>query len=187
MVGVAATRDVDQAPTSVEPTPAESSSTAPAETPSQVASPSAAPSVDITKPAQDAAKDGFPALVPSEVPPGWVATDAVYTPGQGSRGPVWQISFLLPEGGVAVLTQSELGLAGAVQRYLGAGAERNGKVDLRKFGTGYWFAYAVGDGAGIAKQLPNTSAVIAAPTQDDAVTLAKQLLTFEDYDSPEAG
>jgi hypothetical protein len=75
-----------------------------------------------------------------------------------------------------------------VGRYLGAGAERSGKVDLRKFGTGYWFAYTVGDGAGIAKQLPTeTSVVVAAPSEDDAVTLAKQLLTFEDYDSPEAG
>lgn len=192
VVGLASSREGDETPTSVDPTPAGSSSSSPAETPvetpSQVATPSAAPSVDITKPAKDAAKDGFAPMVPSEVPPGWVATDAAYTPGTGSRGPVWRLSFQLPDGSVVVMTQSELGLAGAVERYLGAGAERSGRVDLRKFGTGYWFAYTVPEGAGIAKQLPtDTSVVIAAPSVDDAVILAQQLLTFEDYDSPEAG
>ena len=191
VVGFAATREGDEVPTSVEPSPSGAGTTSagetPAESPSAGGTPSAPPSVNITKPAKAAAKDGFPALVPSEVPPGWVATDAAYTPDKGGHGPVWQISFLLPDGGVVVLTQSELGLAGAVERYLGANAERDGKVDLRKFGTGYWFTYAVGDGSGIAKQLPSTSVIVAAPTRDDAVTLAEQLLTFEDYDSPEAG
>ena len=186
VVGVVSTREDDTAPTSVDPSPAEATTTSAGQTPTQTTSPSAVPSVDIIKPAKGAAKDGFPVLVPAEVPPGWVATDAVYTQGKGNRGPVWQVTFQLPDGGVVVLTQSELGLTEAVQRYLGAGAERTGKVDLRKWGTGYWFAYAVGGGTGIGKQLPTeTSVVIAAPVENDAVTLAKQLLTFEDYDSPE--
>lgn len=188
VVGLVSTREDDTAPTSVDPSPAGSSAASADQTPTETISPSTVPSVDITKPAKGAAKDGFPVLVPAEVPPGWVATDADYTPGKGNRGPIWQVTFQLPDGGAVVLTQSELGLTDAVQRYLGAGAERTGKVDLRKWGTGYWFAYAVAGGTGIAKQLPtDTSVVVAAPLQDDAVTLAKQLLTFEDYDSPEAG
>lgn len=186
VVGVVSSREDDAAPTSVDPSPAGSTAASADPTPTETVSAPAVPSVDITKPAKGAAKDGFPVLVPAEVPPGWVATDAVYTPGKGDRGAVWQVTFQLPDGGAVVLTQSELGLTAAVQRYLGAGAERTGKVDLRKWGTGYWFAYAVEGGTGIAKQLPtDTSLVVAAPVQDDAVTLAKQLLTFEDYYSPE--
>jgi hypothetical protein len=187
VVALVTTRDDEPSPASTDPTLASSSATSSAGTPSASSSAPVVPSVDFIKPAKAAAKDGFPALVPADAPPGWVVTDAMYTPGKSGAGPLWKISFQLPEGGSVVLTQSELALPKAVQRYLGAGAVDAGKVDLRKFGTGYWRAFTVDGGAGIAKQLANTSVVVSAPDQDGAVTLAKQLLTYEDYDSPEAG
>jgi hypothetical protein len=185
VVAVTATRNDDAAPSSVDPTLDASSATSSAATTSQATSTPAVPSVDFTKAAKSAAKDGFPVLLPAEVPEGWVVTDATYRSQAGS--PTWQLSFEVPPGGAVVLTQSELGLAQAVERYLGDGAERVGKVDLRKFGTGYWFSYDAAGGAGIAKQLPNTTVVISAADEATAVALAKQLLTYEDYDSPEAG
>jgi hypothetical protein len=187
VVAVTATQDDDPTPTS-DPAPASSGATSAAATPGDASSTPAVPSVDLAKPAKAAAKDGFPVLLPAEVPPGWVATDATYTPGKGGNGPLWQISFQLPEGGSVVLTQSELTLTKAVARYLGEDAEKSGRVDLRKWGTGYWFSYSVAGGVGVAKQLPTeTSVVISAPDEDAAVLLAKQLLTYEDYDVPEAG
>jgi hypothetical protein len=187
VVAVVTTSDDDPTEPTADPTLAASNTTSAAAMPSESPTPTV-PSVDIAKPAKAAAKDGFPVLLPAEVPEGWVATEATYTPGKSGQGSVWTVSFQPPEGGTVVLTQSELALAKAVQRYLGDDAERSGKVDLRKWGTGYWFSYSVAGGAGIAKQLPtDTSVVIAAPDEDTAVTLAKQLLTYEDYDAPEAG
>jgi hypothetical protein len=184
VVAVTATKHDDPAPTSTDPTLESASTTSSASAPTET-SPPAGPSVDFTKAAKKAAKDGFPALVPAEVPTGWVVTDATYTSQQG--GPLWQLSLDAPSGGAVVLTQSELSLSKAVQRYLGDGAKHLGRVDLRKFGTGYWFTYSAAGGAGVAKELPTTSVVISAPDEDTAVTLAKQLLTYEDSGSPEMG
>lgn len=177
--------------------PAGSDTSAAAQTTGSATSPTASPTpspsaaapegADITGPARQAMKDDFPAMVPATVPAGWVTTEATYTRGKGGRGPVWRLEFAVPGGGEVVLTQTEQHLAQAVARYLGPDAQDAGRVDLRDYGTGWWAAYTVGATAGIGKQLPNTSVVIGAPTQADAVTLAEQLLTAEDADLPEAG
>jgi len=187
VVAVTATRDDGGLPAADETTLAETSATSGSSSGSSEPAPSSStpPGVDLSKPVQQAIKDDFPAMVPAEIPPGWTATDAAYTRGQG--GPVWALSFQTPEGATVALTQSELPLRQAVSRYLGRKAEQADRVDLRRFGTGYWFVYADGDPLGIAKQLPSTSVVVAAPSTDDAVTLAKMLLTAEDYAMPEAG
>lgn len=189
VIAVVAGRDDDPLPASdgASPSPT-SSSPAVTATPSSSATPSASvdPGVDISGPGKDAVRDGFPAFAPAQLPDGWTTTAATYTPGKGGKGPVWTLTFLVPDGGEVVLTQTELTLARAVERYL-PGAVGAGRVDLRDYGTGFWRAFDLDAGAGIAKQLPTTSVVVSAPDQETAVTLAQQLLTMEDADLPEAG
>ena len=187
VVAVLASRDGVDATSDPVPTPSSATATAATETPSAEPSPSADPGVDIAGPMKTAVKDGFPAFVPAEVPAGWTTTAASYAPGQGAKSPVWSLAFQLPDGTTVELTQSELSLRQAVTRYLGTNAAPSGRVDLRRWGTGYWFVYSLADGVGMGKQLPSTSVVISAPSEDAAVTLAKQLLAAEDYAMPEAG
>ncbi len=189
VVALVATRDdpaVSADPVEVTTTTATGESSTPAE-PTSEATSTTDPGIDYTKAALKAADDGFPAMVPAEVPPGWSVTEAAYTPGKGGNGPAWRMSLRNPGGVEVVLNQTELALDQAVRRYLGADAVAAGKVDLRDYGTGYWHAYTVGKGFGIAKALPSTAVVVAAPDKDSAVTLAQTLLTVEDANLPEAG
>ena len=187
VVAVLASRDDVVASSDPEPPPASTTATAGSETPSAEPTPPVDPGVDIAGPMMTAVEDGFPAFVPAEVPAGWTTTAASYAPGQGPKSPVWSLAFVLPDGTTVELTQSELSLRQAVTRYLGTNSAPSGRVDLRRWGTGYWFVYSLADGVGMGKQLPSTSVVISAPSEDAAVTLAKQLLAAEDYAMPEAG
>ena len=180
VVGVLASREDVVTSGDPVPPPPSPSATADSATPSAEPTPSAGSAVDISGPAKTAVEDGFPAFVPAEVPPGWTTTAASYAPGQGSKSPVWSLAFQLPDGGTVELTQSELSMRQAVTRYLGTNAPPDGRVDLRRWGTAYWFVYSTADGVGLGKQLPSTSIVIGAPSQDVAVTLAKQLRAADD-------
>ncbi len=187
VVAVLASREDVVASGDPVPSPASSSATDGTVTPSAEPTTPVDPGVDIAGPMRTAVEDGFPAFVPAEVPPGWTTTAASYAPGQGSKSPVWSLAFQLPDATTVELTQSELPLRQAVTRYLGTSSAPSGRVDLRRFGTGYWFLYSLADGVGMGKQLPSTSVVISAPSRDAAVTQAKQLLAAEDYAMPEAG
>ena len=188
VVAVLASRESVDATSDPVPAPSSDTATAATETPSaEPPSAPADPGVDIAGPMKTAVKDGFPAFVPAEVPAGWTTTAASYAPGQGAKSPLWSLAFLLPDGTTVKLAQSELSLRQAVTRYLGTDSAPSGRVDLRRWGTGYWFEYSIADGVGLGKQLPSTSVVISAPSSDAGVTLAKQLLAAEDYALPEAG
>ena len=142
------------------------------------------PSPIINKAVKAAMQDGFPALIPSGVPAGWTVQHAGYSAGSGGA---WEITLTTPEGATVSLVQTTASAEELVAQYLGADAQPTGKVDLEMYGTGVWKGYASSTGAGIAKKISKTSALVYGPDQDTVVILAQELLTAEDADLPEAG
>lgn len=177
--------------------PTTSSTTSPSTSPSPSDSPSASPSDSATpsngdptpspiinKAVKAAMEDDFPALVPSGVPAGWTVQGASYSAASGGS---WEIQLTTPEGASVSLVQTTASIEELVGQYLGMDAQATGKVDLENFGTGVWKGYSSSTGAGIAKKISDTSALVYGPDQDTVVTLAQELLTAEDADIPEAG
>ena len=129
-------------------------------------------------------KDDFPALVPSGVPAGWTVQGASYSAASGGS---WEFALTTPEGATVSLVQTTDSVEDLVGQYLGTDAQPTGNVDLENFGTGVWKGYSSSSGAGIAKKISKTSALVYGPDQDTVVILAQELLTAEDADLPEAG
>jgi hypothetical protein len=182
--------DLSADPTATS-TPSPSSSTSPSDSPSPSPSDSATPtngdptpSPVINKAVKAAMNDGFPALIPSGVPAGWTVQGADYSAASGGS---WQFTLTTPEGATVSLVQTTASVEDLVAQHLGTDAQSTGKVDLEMYGTGVWKGYSSGTGAGIAKKISKTSALVYGPDQDTVVTLAQELLTAEDADIPEAG
>ena len=169
---------------SATPSASQSASPSPSPSPSAGGSDPAPTSVEWAGPVAAAVKDGFPAMVPAEVPAGWAVTDSRYVKGEQ---PSWHLTFATATGDEVVLTQEEGTLAEVVAQRLGADARRDGAVDLSRWGTGSWPSFATATGAGLVKQLPDTIAVVSAPSVDVATELAQQLLTAEQGDVETAG
>ena len=169
---------------SPSPSPSPSQSASPSPSPSGGGSAPAPTSVEWAGPVAAAVKNGFPAMVPAEVPAGWAVTDSRYVKG---GQPSWHLTFATATGDEVVLTQEEGTLAEVVAQRLGADARRDGAVDLSRWGTGSWPSFATATGAGLVKQLPDTIAVVSAPSVDVATELAQQLLTAEQGDVETAG
>jgi hypothetical protein len=142
-------------------------------TPPATTVPSVAPGVDLGAALKKPLKAKFPALIPSEVPPGWTLISADWNAG------LWTLSFTVPGGGTAELFQATGGERQLLNTDL-PGAQSAGTVDLKKYGTGTWNAYQGSIGFGITHAFVKTTALVVAADQTTAVTLAQQLLTAED-------
>ena len=122
-----------------------------------------------------AAKDGFPAFVPAEVPAGWVVDDAAYEP--DAR---WTMHFTAPSGATVTLDQVAGGGVRAVAEAVVGRSEPGREVDLRRWGTGRWQEYAGPDGLALGNDLADSAVVVAGDTsRKELVQLLKQLLTAE--------
>ena len=122
-----------------------------------------------------AAKDGFPAFVPAEVPSGWTVDEAAY-----EKDARWTMTFTAPSGAAVTLEQVAGGdMQAVMESLIGSDAEHTGTVDLRRWGTGRWQAYD-GDGVALGNDLANSAVVVGGDTsRDELVELVKQLLTAE--------
>lgn len=122
-----------------------------------------------------AAKDGFPAFVPAEVPAGWTATDATYAPDTS-----WHMELTAPSGetvSIDQLVRNDVALV--VQDLLGK-AQQTGTVNLRRWGTGTWQTWTAGDTVALAQELAGTVVVVSGATgKAEVVEITKQLLTAE--------
>ena len=180
---------------SADPTPTSTTSSPTSPAPSD--SPSASPSDSATTPSGDptpspiinkavkaAIKDDFPALIPSGVPAGWTVQGANYSAASGGS---WEIELTTPDGATVSLVQTTASVEDLVEQHLGMDAQATGNVDLEAFGTGVWKGWSSSTGAGIAKKISDTTALVYGPDQDTLVVLGQELLTAEDADIPEAG
>lgn len=123
-----------------------------------------------------AAKDGFPAFVPADIPAGWTPGAAAYVPDTS-----WHMELTAPSGATVTIDQRSGGTTDAVVASLLGKAERSGKVNLRRWGTGTWQTYTVADDrVAVAQELAGTTVVVSGATdKDEVVELTKQLLTAE--------
>lgn len=126
------------------------------------------------KEAVRAAKDQFPAFVPSTVPSGWTVDSAVY-----ENDARWRMELTSAAGRPVTVDQRDGDdLMPGVTEALGENAEETGSVNLRRWGTGTWTLYE-GDGqVALAQGLANT-AVVVSGDKGGVVRLTKQLLTAE--------
>ncbi len=129
-----------------------------------------------TKQAAKALRAGLPALVPSDTSSGYSLSKATYS---AEPEPAWDIELTNGAGTVAAVSQSLAGADALVADRLGAGAEAGDPVDLADYGTGSWDTYTVDDVAAMTLQLKHGSAIVTAPTLDEATAIAKTLLTYE--------
>lgn len=123
-----------------------------------------------------AAKDGYPAFVPADIPAGWTAGAAEYVPDTS-----WHLDLTAPSGATVSIDQRSSGKTDSVvESLLGDGTERAGTVNLRRWGTGTWRTYTAGDDTALAQSLTGTVVVVSGATgKDEIVEITKQLLTAE--------
>lgn len=122
-----------------------------------------------------AAKDGFPAFVPAEVPAGWTAGQAEYVPDTS-----WHLDLTAPSGAIVSIDQKSSGETDSVVALLLGSAEKSGTVNLRRWGTGTWQAYTSDDSVALAQDLAGTIVVVSGATEKaEVVEITKQLLTAE--------
>ena len=177
--------------TASDPTTSASNSTSASasDSPAASSSPSAsaAPSDDpvpspiVNKAVKAALKDQFPALVPAGVPAGWTVLSAAYQP---KGGGVWTIALTDPDGAPVTLMQSTASAADLIAQLL-----PDGKLGstVKISGTGKWSAYTGASGAGLAKDLSGTGAVVVGPDINVVSDLANVLLTAEDSGNTDGG
>lgn len=127
------------------------------------------------KEAVRAAKDQFPAFVPSEVPSGWAVDSAVY-----AKEGTWRMELTTSAGRPVTVDQRDGDdVMPGVTEAVGKDAEQTESVNLRRWGTGTWALYE-GDGRlAVAQGLANTAVVVSGDDKGDVVRLTKQLLTAE--------
>jgi len=160
--------------------PAASSGTTTSESPS--GNESSATSSPTSEPEEEAwvaeavraAKDGFPAFVPSEVPRDWTVDVASY-----EKDASWRMELTSAAGGTVVIDQrSGDDVRPGVRAALGS--PRNvGSVNLKRWGTGTWAAYENDGGYALAQGLAGTAVVVSGPGRAEVVEITKQLLTAE--------
>lgn len=151
---------------------ASSSSSTPSESPAATEEPQ---DEAWLKEAVRAAKDQFPAFVPSTVPSGWTVDSAVY-----AKEGTWRMELTSSAGRPVTVDQRDGDdVMPGVTEAVGKDAERTGSVNLRRWGTGTWALYE-GDGRlALAQGLANTAVVVSGDDKADVVRLTKQLLTAE--------
>jgi hypothetical protein len=171
--GPATDASTTSSPTSDSPSDAMSSSDSSSPSTSPTMAPSVLPGVDLDGTLKKALKAKFPALIPSEVPAGWTLTDVSWD------GQLWVLDFAVPGGGTAQVFQIQATEKALVDADL-AGAQSDGTVNLKKFGTGTWNAWQGGSEYGLTHKFAKTMALVVAPDKATAVTIAQQLLTAED-------
>ena len=135
----------------------------------------------INKAVKPAIADGFPALVPAGVPAGWTVLSAAYKPQGGGE---WTIDLTDPNGAPVTVLQSTAPAADLMARLLPDG-QAGGTVKVS--GTGKWTAYTGTAGAGLAKELSGTGAVVVGSDVNVASDLAEVLLTAEDAGNVDGG
>jgi Protein of unknown function (DUF4245) len=168
--------------TSAATTPSASDSASTAPSPSEIeTSGDPVPSPVVDKAVKAALADDFPALVPSGVPTGWTVVAAAYRP---KGGGVWTIHLTDPNGAPVTLMQSTAPAADLMAQLLPDG-QAGGTVKIS--GTGKWTAYTGSAGAGLAKDLSGTGAVVVGSDVNVVSDLASQLLTAEDAGSADGG
>ena len=169
----------------VSSAPSTSTSPPASESPSASDSPTASDdpvfSPIINKAVKPAIADGFPALVPAGVPAGWTVLSAAYKPRGGGE---WTIDLTDPNGAPVTVLQSTAPVADLMARLLPDG-QAGGTVKVS--GTGKWTAYTGTAGAGLAKELSGTGAVVVGSDVDVASDLAEVLLTAEDAGNIDGG
>ena len=127
------------------------------------------------KQAVRAAKDQFPAFVPSEVPSGWTVDSAVY-----AKEGTWRIQLTSSAGRPVTVDQRDGDdVMPGVTEAVGKDAEQTGSVNLRRWGTGTWRLYEDDGRLALAQELANTAVVVSGDDKADVVRLTKQLLTAE--------
>ncbi|MGZ8744573.1 MAG: DUF4245 family protein [Nocardioides sp.] len=166
----------DAAPASAEPTPSSGSTLSESPSADEPADPSSGsePEEPWVAEAVRAAKDGFPAFVPSEVPRDWTAGEATY-----EKDTSWRMEFTSSDGGTVVIDQRTGEDVGPGVRAAVGDAGQSGTVNLRRWGTGTWAAYEGNGAHALAQELAGTAVVVSGTTRADVVELTQQLLTAE--------
>lgn len=153
--------------TTMSPSPSEDESSA-------SSSPSSEPEEAWVAEAVRAAKDGYPAFVPSEVPRDWTVDVASY-----EKDASWRMELTTAAGGTVVIDQrSGDNLKPGLRSALGS-PEPAGSVNLRRWGTGTWAAYQGGGDHALAQVLAGTAVVVSGSDKAEVVEITKQLLTAE--------
>jgi len=163
-----------------QPTDSGSSSTA-SDTPStstEQPSVSTSPvvSVPYEKQARRASQDGFPVVVPSDLPAGWGVTGVRYVDGDQPR---WHLEITTPQGIVSV-EQTEGALADLVEAHA-PGAGEGEVVNLARWQIGKWPTWGTSDTFALGQERDTTSVLVVADAADRtaAISTAKRLLTMD--------
>ncbi len=121
-----------------------------------------------------AAKDGYPAFVPSEVPDGWTVDLASY-----EKDASWRLELTSASGGAVVIDQrSGDDVKPGLRSALGS-PQQAGSVNLKRWGTGTWAAYEGSGDYALAQGLAGTAVVVSGSDRADVLEITKQLLTAE--------
>ncbi len=167
----------DTDPAGGEPTASSGTTMSPSpsdDEPSESASPSSEPDEAWVAEAVRAAKDGYPAFVPAEVPRDWTVDVASY-----EKDARWRMELTSASGGTVVIDQrSGDDLEPGLRSALGS-PEKAGSVNLKRWGTGTWAAYEGGGAYALAQGLANTAVVVSGSDEADVLELTKLLLTAE--------
>jgi hypothetical protein len=156
------------------------SGSAPTSPPAVSSSPVA--SVPYMKQARRASRDGFPVLVPSDLPPGWAVTGVAY---DGGDHPTWHLELTTGQGEVISVEQGEAAIGDMVDEFA-PGATEGKAVDLSKWRTRTWRSYGTGGSFALGQELKTTTALIVGTDRTAVISTAKRLLTVE-TDRPGAG
>lgn len=154
---------------------ASTSTTSAPQSAAATATPAPLVSVPYERQARRASREGFPALVPSDLPAGWAATGVEY---DGGSQPTWHLEITTGQGKVVSLDQG-IGKVATLVGQVAPGAAAGGDVDLSRWQTGVWSSYATGASFVVAKELATTTALVSGSDRTAVLTLAKRLLTME--------
>ena len=158
-------------------------STSTSNTPTQAATTTAAdvtsstpvPSVPYEKEARKASHDGFPPLVPSDLPAGWAVTAAEY---DGGASPTWHLELRTGQGESVTVDQREASVA-ALTDLFAEGVDPAEDVDLSKWQIGTWKGFSSPETVAVAKALETTSVIVVGADRTAVLSITKRLLTLE--------